>query len=114
MRLGLGLLIALPIAGLGTTTSRAADPLTLTLQDWAPSAAIATMYQPCEAKLHMNIKFSFVPRTGYETKLQTQFASGTSPDIYDAPPEEVEYYGARGQALDLSLSLPSRRSSSLT
>jgi multiple sugar transport system substrate-binding protein len=99
-RLGLGLIVALPILGIQAPAIHAASPITLTLQDWAPSQAIATMYQPCEAKLNMKIKFSFVPRTGYETKLQTQFASGSAPDIYDAPPEDVDYYGAKGQALD--------------
>jgi len=100
LRAGLGVLLTVSSLGLGAQSSRAASPITLTLQDWAPSQAIATMYQPCEKTLNMNIKFSFVPRTGYETKLQTQFASGTTPDIYDAPPEDVDYYGSKGQALD--------------
>lgn len=53
-----------------------------------------------QRKLNVTIKFSFVPRTGYETKLQTQFAGGTTPDIYGAPPEDVEHYANQGQVLD--------------
>lgn len=102
--LGLSALLSLACVASGAqaaSRSSASAPLTLTMEDWAPPAAIASMYQPCEKKLNMQIKFSFVPRTGYETKLQTQFAAGTTPDIYDAPPEDVEYYSKQGQVLDL-------------
>jgi len=102
----LGLSLVLSIVGVTSgvgvhAAGRSAAPLTLAMEDWAPAAADVAMYQPCEKKLHMSIKFAFVPRTGYEAKLQTQFAAGAAPDIYDAPPEDVEYYSSKGQALDL-------------
>ncbi len=101
LALGLSAALSLVCAASGAHAAGRADaPLTLTLQDWAPAAAVASVYQPCESKLNVKVNFSFVPRTGYETKLQTQFVGGTAPDIYDAPPEEVQYYASKGQALD--------------
>jgi len=100
----LGLSALLSLVGVSSVahaaTGRATAPITLTMEDWAPADAIATMYKPCEKKLNVKVQFIFTPRAGYETKLQTQFAAGTAPDIYDAPPEEVEYYGSKGQILD--------------
>ncbi len=101
LTLGLSGILSIVCASSGVhAAGPAVAPLTLTMEDWAPPEAIATIYQPCERKLNMTIKFAFVPRTGYETKLQTQFAGGTAPDIYDAPPEDIESYGSKGQVLD--------------
>ncbi|MEY9871969.1 multiple sugar transport system substrate-binding protein [Streptacidiphilus sp. MAP12-33] len=83
----------------------AGGPVTLTYGIWDPNQKPA-MQQIANAfeKLHPNITVDveLTPNANYWTKLQTEAASGTAPDVFWMSTTRIGLYAGQGQLLPLS------------
>jgi len=87
-----------PLAHAATTN---AASVTLRYAVWDGASLTDPITQPCLAKLpNIKLKLELIPRDGYETKIQTEFAAGTAPDIIHSPENATMDWARQGQILD--------------
>jgi multiple sugar transport system substrate-binding protein len=104
-RLALGLAIVLSIvcsSSLGAhATGLIAAPVSLKYLTWDPPNVTNNYTQPCAKKLpNIHVQVEQSPRTGYEVKVQTEFAAGTAPDFFQSPENTTLEWGRKGLLLD--------------
>lgn len=75
--------------------------VTITWSIWDTPDITSPIVAPCAQQYpDIDIKVLRIPSAAYATKLQTEFAAGTAPDVFHSPEGFTEDWARQGQILD--------------